>query len=425
MSNRYNRHDIYIKRIGFSLIRVYRTQVQDVTTSEQDILMSQLKWPIETIFAGVRPKFNQLAASRSGLGVSSGNVNEWRDWHRFTRNVDRVCYDKATSQSALTTGNADPTALTPADFTAADNVQETMTQAGRLVFPEVTKTVTTVRIMAHGINIYADFKAEFFSNYQPFIFGGYNIVTPEDEGALMINFCLYPGTYQPSAHINVSRAREFFFHYSSAFVGVVDSNDPAGAVAIGVLVIVAQTLKFRSLGPVDTKKVSASEHYCNKLKQVYKQLMIMMFATLPNCGNLLKLLIPSHTGDSMQRTRLIAVPKGKKLRDANSMNRIQNGQSAAKQVIKKSMLDFSNNLKVQRLDGSGHLFELFSNMCLRYSLTHVKTCCRIKSHKLPSLQIALIYTFLISVLTKLLMKMSLAWNNGLLSTSCSSQPNPG
>lgn len=238
-------HDIYIKRIGFSLIRVYRSQTQEIATTEGQFLMSQLKWPIETIYSGLRPVFNQKAPTRSGLTVTSGNVNEWRDWHRFTRNVDKVCYNACSSTSALTTGAADPSALTAADFTATDNVQQNVSQCGRLVFPEIKKTLTTVKIQAHGINIYQDFKAEFFSNYQPYTYGGYNIVTPEDEGALMINFCLYPGTYQPSAHINVSRAREFYYIFTSGFTGVADNDDPAAPVtAKAVLVIVAIAINF-------------------------------------------------------------------------------------------------------------------------------------------------------------------------------------
>ena len=34
----------------------------------------------------------------------------------------------------------------------------------------------------------------------------------------MINFALYPGTYQPSGHINISRAREFMLRYTSSFI---------------------------------------------------------------------------------------------------------------------------------------------------------------------------------------------------------------
>lgn len=61
--------------------------------------------------------------------------------------------------------------------------------------------------------------------------------TPEDLGALMINFCLYPGTYQPSGHINVSRAREFYLEYTS---------DPAviNSTSDGVLVVLASALNF-------------------------------------------------------------------------------------------------------------------------------------------------------------------------------------
>jgi len=238
-------HDIYIKRIGFSLIRVYRQQVQDVTTESADVLLSQLKWPIETIFAGIRPKFNQKAAVRNNLAVTAGNANEWRDWHRFQRNVDRVCYSTATSVAPWAIGNADPTALTPNDFTSTDNVATTVTQTGRVLYPEARKTVTTLNVKAHGVSIYQDFKAEFFSNYQPYTFGGYNIVTPEDEDALMINFCLYPGTYQPSAHINVSRAREFYLGYTSSFVGANDSADPENpAAATAQLVVVASAINF-------------------------------------------------------------------------------------------------------------------------------------------------------------------------------------
>lgn len=28
---------------------------------------------------------------------------------------------------------------------------------------------------------------------------------------------MYPGTYQPSGHLNVSRAREFYFNFSSSY----------------------------------------------------------------------------------------------------------------------------------------------------------------------------------------------------------------
>lgn len=233
-------HDIYIKRIGFSLIRVYRFQKTNQNTESGDQLLSNLKWPIETMWAGMRPKFNIANPVYNGLSVSSGNKNVWRDWHRFTRLNDNVCYEVAKSSSLLPTTQAVPT------DTAYNNTafQDSTVQSGRCVFPVETKTLTTVKITAHGIDIYKDYASEFFADYQPYHYGGYNVVTPEDKGALMINFCLYPGTYQPSGHINISRAREFYFAYTSAFVGVVDSNDPQGAVAEGELIVVASAINF-------------------------------------------------------------------------------------------------------------------------------------------------------------------------------------
>jgi hypothetical protein len=73
----------------------------------------------------------------------------------------------------------------------------------RVFFPVATETIDTLQLQAHGINIFNTFKAAFFRDYMTYTFGGANIITPEDPGALMLNFCLYPGTYQPSGHINV------------------------------------------------------------------------------------------------------------------------------------------------------------------------------------------------------------------------------
>ena len=209
--------------------------------------MSQLKWPIETIYAGMRPKFNTKTAVYSGLSVTSGNKNEYRDWHRLTRLVDQYCYSIANSDSLLPTGGADPTALTiVANFTTVNTSKSTCSQQiEKLTHAQSIKTLDTIKIQAHGINIYQEIDSEFFSDYQPYIYGGYNVVTPKDEGAVMINFCLYPGTYQPSGHINISRAREFFFVYTSSFTGSPDTNDPSNPQnAESELLILAIAINF-------------------------------------------------------------------------------------------------------------------------------------------------------------------------------------
>jgi hypothetical protein len=91
-------------------------------------------------------------------------------------------------------------------------------------------------VKAHGIPIYNSFPAGFFNSYVPYNYGGHNVRTPKDCGAYMVTFCLYPGTYQPSGHINVSRAREFYLDYTT--------TDNISNTESGKLVIVASAINF-------------------------------------------------------------------------------------------------------------------------------------------------------------------------------------
>ncbi len=99
----------------------------------------------------------------------------------------------------------------------------------------LANTMDDVTITAHGITIYDDFPTEFYNAYTSYHYGGPNINTPTDSGLVFIPFCLFPGTYQPSGHINVSRAREFYLSYNST---VIDSNTP------GTLVVIARAIIF-------------------------------------------------------------------------------------------------------------------------------------------------------------------------------------
>jgi len=40
-------HDLYIKRIGFSLVRVHKNQQQTINKADTDMLMNQFKYPVE------------------------------------------------------------------------------------------------------------------------------------------------------------------------------------------------------------------------------------------------------------------------------------------------------------------------------------------------------------------------------------------
>ena len=185
------------------------------------------------MYCGLRPQINgrapQWVENQINQVQANTNANAWRDWHNLTRLTDQLCETTARSSALLPTGNADPTMLTPATMFT----QTSQTQGARLTFTSAQKTLRTIKILAHGINIYNDFNSEFFSDYLPYHYGGYNVVTPEDVGAVMVNFCLYPGTYQPSGHMNISRAREFFFSYTSDFV---NEQNPADLLVLAIAI---------------------------------------------------------------------------------------------------------------------------------------------------------------------------------------------
>jgi len=204
-------HDLYIKRIGFSLIRVHRFQTNRVAVATDNILLSQLKWPIETLCVGLRPSIN----------TSSTNPNQHRDWHRLTLMTDNyINIDSKSSADVMT----DDTVA----FNAVSALHKTVSSqqtSERLIYPVETETIDTLQLQAHGINIFSTYKAQFFRDYISYTFGSGNVSTPDDKGALMLTFCIYPGTYQPSGHINVSRAREFYLQYQSSYTSTATPCD--------------------------------------------------------------------------------------------------------------------------------------------------------------------------------------------------------
>ena len=219
-------HDIYIKRIGFSLIRVYRQQNQRTQYGTSEVLLSQLKWPIEYMFVGARPVWNTSAA----------NQYVWRDWHRLTHvingDVDNVCL----SESAGTATTATPTGsgVIASSSTYSSAIYDVVPNEYYLPVP----TVDSMALTSHGIVIFENFQDQFFNSYMPFHYGGTALCTPDDVGALFINMALFPRSYQPSGHLNISRARETYLKWYSTYIGSNSSVDfTIVAVAINFLLI--------------------------------------------------------------------------------------------------------------------------------------------------------------------------------------------
>lgn len=351
-------HDLFIKRIGFNLVRVHRQQAQKVSTDTNSILLSQFKWPVETIYVGCQP-----VANGDNL-----NQNYPQTWHLFGKQVNQsvgLCpihkyniaatYISAGSSAADPAGGADlayrgqsagspagvgtaatasqivanayldtlndqyvtlniasaglyiidsysyddlSAALVPIDGTSLDlaalinalgwtavtgtNVASmnlvnsalkylgyptigsannakgileavgyaNYTNEGVNCTASVLKSypvIETLQVEAHGIPLYKYSPGSFFNAYIPYTYGSHNIRTPDDNAVLQINFCLYPGSYQPSGHINISRAREFYINFTTsqypAYSGgvatmtdIVSSTTPATFIAVAIAI---------------------------------------------------------------------------------------------------------------------------------------------------------------------------------------------
>lgn len=268
-------HDIYIRRIGFSLIRVHRLQTYSLTAASGSIQLQSLKWPIEYLQYGIKVTAYEAVSSN----FSSQYLDKWQTFSTVTdTSYDLTLVSNQSSSLAGTgfsvattgimtgTGTTFTTTLQIGDWvvinsgiaagytgqvilidnntSATLSPAPTVTVAGTLAskfrratatIPVKASNVTTVKIQAHGITVYDVYRQQFYNSYLPFQYGGSNIVSPTDPGVGFITFCLYPGTYQPSGHYNLSRAREFYFEYVSA---TISSGTP------GSLYVLASAINF-------------------------------------------------------------------------------------------------------------------------------------------------------------------------------------
>lgn len=179
-------HDLFATRVGFSLIRVHRRQMKILNMATASILMDQLKYPAEYLYAGFRDRAN------------SENFDQW---HLFGRARTR------TDSTELIT----PGAIWNADLGMCQLVCRTATETSSL-----DPIVSNFKLTAHGIDLYPNIPASFFNTYLPQrYFAGTTVVAPEDTSAYLATFCLYPGKFNPSGYYNLSAARELYLTYGS------------------------------------------------------------------------------------------------------------------------------------------------------------------------------------------------------------------
>ena len=65
----------------------------------------------------------------------------------------------------------------------------------------------------------------------PYRFGN-KMNTPDDRGWYQINFNFNPGDHDPSGHINLSTAREFYINFTSRTENSISTSNPVEMIVL-------------------------------------------------------------------------------------------------------------------------------------------------------------------------------------------------
>lgn len=189
-------HEVYANRVQFTLARFFLEQSVNVNTSDPEIQLQNLKWPVEYFFFNLHP---------------SANENSHTNWYKsnyFTQEHSR--------SYAKTYVIADPT-----DITASPPMHTNLADTSIVHYSRSQKLPLRFTITCSSINLYSDISTDFFANYLIHTRGGNNSRIKSykhDDGSCFVSFAVHPGTYQPSSHLNISRSRDFYIKTSSALI---------------------------------------------------------------------------------------------------------------------------------------------------------------------------------------------------------------
>ena len=259
-------NQLFVKKFGFSLIRTHGRHTAELNTSNGNILLNNLKWPTECLYVSFRPRAN-LALSqywhksstltrnfvkvpvvaKNGALANTGNFGVTTS----TTAVIVFGTGPAISNTASYYNNYDLTITGGTGYISGDieqnrytviaysggtnivtvagwsgDIPDTTTQY-ELFTPQVAinvvqiyqenPTIDNLELKAHDISIYRKTSESFFNSYLPYRFGD-TVNTPEDRGRYFLNFNFHPGNHDPSGHINISTAREFYINYESTLI---------------------------------------------------------------------------------------------------------------------------------------------------------------------------------------------------------------
>lgn len=175
---------------GLQLVRVRKRQVKTLTKDSGRILFDKLKYPIETLNIGFRPNINNDSLRHP--------LTSFEDWWRMGF-IQRV----------------ESPVVAFIDAGGGCNKRKLVCRTN--VMACCDPIVDTLAFDLHGNQLYIPISEGLFNKYLPFKYR--DVYPPEECGYYFLSFAFYPDMFNPSGHLNLSTAREFYLRYSSRFIG--------------------------------------------------------------------------------------------------------------------------------------------------------------------------------------------------------------
>lgn len=169
---------LYRHASKFSLIRVNREQTHTMTSSEANILLSTLKFPVEQITFSFQPLDNTDAVKNPKF-----SFKDWHEWSFITRQCVPV--------PALIDAVGSPS-------------QQLVVRTAK--YAKSTAVAEVVKLTLQGHNLFV-MPSAFYNMYQPAILPG---MSPGPGRVHIISFALYPSLFTPSGVVHSSAMREMY-----------------------------------------------------------------------------------------------------------------------------------------------------------------------------------------------------------------------
>lgn len=178
-------YDIFARRIKLDLIRLHRQQISRIKDREESLLINQLRFPTEYVFAGARTLSNALDM----------------DWWPLM-GAPAVRTDPATRLYV-------PAYI----WNAAVGMPQLVAREAKEV-STLQRFITRIGFQIETIPVYQLMPATFFNAYMPLRYENNLMVTPQDSSTFFLNFSLFPRDKECSGYQNLSSARNIRLDYT-------------------------------------------------------------------------------------------------------------------------------------------------------------------------------------------------------------------